>query len=185
VSLVRQRVPDGTPTHSLNGDFLMIPNEPTLVAPMAPSNVDAVSIFACHEKRSIKAAALRSFNKDRIFDSLTAAGVTHVTVIFDGDADGTQIESIGAWLGEHAVEFPKIEVAFAALAKGGVGARMHWLSLPEAVEQLALDLLADVHDGLELSARSYGEFCFDAAERCIHLEFHECGASPKRADVNR
>lgn len=160
-------------------------NEPTLVAPMAPSSVDAVSIFACHEKRSIKAAALRSFNKDALFDSLTAAGITHVTVIFDGDADGTHIGSIGAWSGEHAVEFPKIEVAFAALATGGLGARMHWLSLPEAVEQLALALLADVHDGVEQSARSYGEFCFDAAERCVHLEFHECGTSSVRAGVNR
>ena len=163
----------------------MILNEPTLVAPMAPSSVDAVSIFSCQTEWSIKAAALGSFNKDVLFDSLTAAGVTHVTVIFDGDAGGAQIGSIGAWAGEHAVECPTTEVAFAALASGGVGARMYWLSLPEAVERLALDLLADVHGGLELSAESYGEFCLDAAERCIHLDFHECGTSPLRAGVNR
>ena len=43
----------------------------------------------------------------------------------------------------------------------------------DVVEQLAYDFLSDTHGGWENNDGAYGEFCFDAAARCIHLEFNE------------
>ena len=71
--------------------------ESTLAAPMPPSNIDFVSIFAAQVERI---DALRPANRDRLFDGLIAAGITYVTVTFDGEGDSGQIESIGAWAGD-------------------------------------------------------------------------------------
>ena len=39
--------------------------------------------------------------------------------------------------------------------------------------KLAYDFLSDTHGGSENNDGAWGEFCFDAAARCIHLEFNE------------
>ena len=74
----------------------MTQTEPTLAAPMPPSTVDFSSIFAAQSERVARMDALRPANRDRLFDGLTAAGITHATVIFDGYGDSGQIESIAA-----------------------------------------------------------------------------------------
>jgi hypothetical protein len=147
--------------------------EPTLAAPMVPSTVDVAAIFAAHAERSARTLALRPGNKDRLFDGLMAAGVTHVTVTFDGCGDSGQIESIDAWSGETAVTFPATEIAYAALTWDRPEVEMRNLSLAEAVEQLAYDFLSDTHGGWENDDGAWGEFCFDAVARSIHLEFND------------
>lgn len=147
--------------------------EPTLAAPMAPSTVNMAQIFAAHAEREARTLALRPGNKDRLFDGLSAAGITHVTVTFDGAGDSGQIESIGAWSGEAAVDFPATEIEYAALTCDDTVVEMRSLSLEDVVEQLAYDFLSDAHSGWENSDGAYGEFCFDASARCIHLEFNE------------
>jgi hypothetical protein len=89
--------------------------EPTLAAPMPPSSIDFAQVFAAEAERSARIDALRPANRDRMFDGLTAAGITHVTVTFDGEGDSGQIESIGAWTGDKAVDFPAVEIPYAAL----------------------------------------------------------------------
>ena len=148
-------------------------SEPTLAPPMAPSTVDMAQIFAAHAERAARIEALRPGNKDRLFDGLTAAGITHVTVTFDGEGDSGQIESISAWAGDAAVEFPSVEIPYAAITWDNPAVEMRQLSLANVVEQLAYDLLADTHGGWENNDGAYGEFCFDAYARCIHLEFNE------------
>ena len=54
---------------------------------------------------------------------------------------------------------------------------MRQLSLEDVVEQLAYDFLSDTHGVRENNDGAYGEFCFDASARCIHLEFNERFAS--------
>lgn len=147
--------------------------EPTLTPPMAPSPVDMSQIFAVHAERAARIDALRPANKDRLFDGLTAAGITHVTVSFDGEGDSGQIESIAAWNGETAVDFPEVEIAYAALTWDSPEVEMRNLSLQDVAEQLAYDFLSDTHGGWENNDCAYGEFCFDAAARTIHLEFNE------------
>jgi hypothetical protein len=147
--------------------------EPTLAPPMAPSTVDVAQIFAAHAEREARTLALRPGNRDRLFDGLMAAGITHVTVTFDGAGDSGQIESIGAWSGETAVDFPASEIPYAALTWDDPEVEMRQLSLEHVVEHLAYDFLSDTHCGWENNDGACGEFCFDASARCIHLEFNE------------
>ena len=151
----------------------MTQTEPTLAAPMPPSTVDFASIFAAQSERAARMDALRPANRDRLFDGLTAAGITHATVTFDGYGDSGQIESIAAWAGESAVDFPATEIPYAALTWDNPEIAMRSLSIADVVEQLAYDFLSDTHGGWENNDGAYGEFCFDAAARTIHLEFNE------------
>jgi hypothetical protein len=140
---------------------------------MAPSKIDFAAMLAQQAERDARVAALRPANKERLLDGLAAAGVTHVTVSFDGYGDSGQIESISAWSGETAVELPKTQIAYAALTWDDPEVEMRNLSLEDVVEQLAYDFLSDTHGGWENNDGAYGEFCFDASARCIHLEFNE------------
>jgi hypothetical protein len=147
--------------------------EPTLAGPMPPSSIDFAQVFAAQAEHSARIDALRPANRDRLFDGLTAAGITHVTVTFDGEGDSGQIESIGAWAGDKAVDFPAVEIPYAALTWDNPEVEMRQLSLEDVVEQLAYDFLADAHGGWENNDGAYGEFCFDASARSIHLELNE------------
>ncbi|EAU47778.1 DUF6878 family protein [Salipiger bermudensis] len=147
--------------------------EPTLAAPMAPSRIDFAAVLARQSERDARIAALRPANKERLFDGLTAAGITHVTVSFDGYGDSGQVESIEAYAGDAEVTFPKTQIAYAALTWDDPEVEMRALSLEDVVEQLAYDLLSDTHGGWENNDGAYGEFCFDASARTIHLEFNE------------
>ena len=147
--------------------------EPTLAAPLPPSTIDLASIFSAHAERQARIDALRPGNKDRLFDGLAAAGITHVTVTFDGEGDSGQIERIAAWAGEAEVEFPAVEIPYAALTWDNPEVEMRQLSLQDVAEQLAYDFLSDTYGGWENNDGAYGEFCFDAAARTIHLEFNE------------
>ncbi|MCV2894886.1 DUF6878 family protein [Lentibacter sp. XHP0401] len=151
----------------------MSQTEPTLAAPMAPSRIDFAAMLARQAERDARVTALRPANKERLFDGLAAAGITHVTVVFDGYGDSGQIESISAWVGETAVDFPRTQIAYAALTWDAPEVEMRQLSLEDVVEQMAYDFLSDTHGGWENNDGAYGEFCFDAAARCIHLEFNE------------
>ena len=71
------------------------------------------------------------------------------------------------------MEFPSVEIPYAAITWDNPAVEMRQLSLTDVVEQLAYDLLADTHGGWENNDGAYGEFCFDASARCIHLEFNE------------
>ena len=62
---------------------------------------------------------------------------------------------------------------YAAITWDNPAVEMRQLSLTDVVEQLAYDLLADTHGGGENNDGAYGEVCFDASARCIHLEFNE------------
>ena len=147
--------------------------EPTLPAPIPPTTIDFASVFAAQAERTAREADLRPANRDRLFDALSAAGISHVTVTFDGEGDSGQIESILAWADDIAVEFPATEIAYAALTWDKPEVEMRQLSLADVVEQLAYDFLSDTHGGWENDDGAYGEFCFDASARSIHLEFNE------------
>ena len=151
----------------------MTQTEPTLAAPLRPSTVDFGAILAAHAERTARTLALRPGNKDRLFDGLMAAGITHVTVTFDGSGDSGQIESIEAWSGKTAVEFPATEIDYAALTWDDPEVEIRQLSLEDVVEQLTYDFLSDTHGGWENNDGAWGAFCFDASARCIHLEFNE------------
>ena len=113
----------------------MSQTEPTLAAPMAPSRIDFAAMLARQAERDARVTALRPANKERLFDGLTAAGITHVTVVVDGYGDSGQIESISAWAGETTVDFPKIQIE---------SPRVCWRGLCSNVMQL-FDLGSSFH----------------------------------------
>lgn len=147
--------------------------EPTLPAPMPPSTIDFASVFAAQTKQAAREAELRPANKDHLFDALAAVGITHVTVTFDGYGDSGQIDSVAAWNGEIAVDLPQTQVTYAALSWDNPAVELRQLSLEDVVEQLTYDFLSDARGGWENDDGAYGEFCFDASARTIHLEFNE------------
>lgn len=147
--------------------------EPTLPAPMPPSSIDFAAVFASQVEQAAREAELRPANKVRLFDALTAAGISHVTVTFDGEGDSGQIESLAAWSGETALDFPAVEIPYAAITWASPEVELRQLSLEHVVEQLAYDFLSGTYGGWENNDGAYGEFCFDASARCIHLEFNE------------
>jgi hypothetical protein len=47
------------------------------------------------------------------------------------------------------------------------------VSIADAIERLAYDLLNDTHCGWENNDGAYGDFTFDVAERTITLDYNE------------
>lgn len=118
-------------------------------------------------------AEVRPANKTALFDALAAAGVSLVTVAFDGSGDSGQIESIDAFAGEATTELPAGVIEIAEPLADGSGVERREMSVRDAIEHLAYDFLEETHGGWEDSEGAYGEFTFDVAERKIKLEYNE------------
>jgi hypothetical protein len=118
-------------------------------------------------------AELRPANKTAVFDVLTAAGLTIVTVRFDGYGDSGQIEDIEAKAGDDVVDLPPGNVKIAAAVWGLAEPERTVMSVREAIERLAYDFLKETHDGWENNDGAYGDFIFDVAERTITLDYNE------------
>ncbi len=118
-------------------------------------------------------AEARPVNKQTLFDALAAAGLTYVTVSFDGSCDSGQIESIDARAGAEPVDLPpgKIELARPDEKGGDLQRTTH--TVQDAIETLAYDLLEEEHDGWEINDGAFGEFTFDVQERSITLGYNE------------
>jgi Family of unknown function (DUF6878) len=119
------------------------------------------------------AAALRVSNKAALFDALAAAGITHVIVSFDGYGDSGQIEDIEAKARDEVVKLPPHEIVIAAAVWGASEPEPRSMSIADAVERLAYDLLEETHCGWENNDGAYGDFTFDVAKRSITLDYNE------------
>jgi hypothetical protein len=118
-------------------------------------------------------AKLRERNKTALFDALAAAGISHVTVSFDGYGDSGQIEDVETKAGDAIVDLPPGSITIAVAEWGRGDASQRDLSLPAAVEQLAYGLLEETHGGWENNSGAYGDFVFDVAQRTITLNYNE------------
>lgn len=119
------------------------------------------------------AGGLRPANKTRIFDALSVAGITLVLVSFDGYGDSGQIENITVCAGENDASLPDVDVEFAVDGSriGETVRRM--MSVRDAIEQIAYDLLWHTQLGWENDDGACGEFTFDVADRTITLDFSQ------------
>jgi hypothetical protein len=118
-------------------------------------------------------AQLFPANKKAIFAALAAAGVSSVTVTFDGYGDSGQIESIQAIAAEAPVDLPPDEIAFAVAQCDRTEPESRPATVADAIEQLVYDLLARTHGGWELNEGSWGEFVFHVAIETITLDFQQ------------
>jgi hypothetical protein len=117
-------------------------------------------------------------NKTAVFDALSAAGITAVTVDFDGYGDSGQIQGITPFAGDASVELPKMSVAMRQISHAFGGGSTEAAetseeqSLFEAIEALCYDWLEERHGGWEIDDGSFGEFEFNVPARTIRLEYN-------------
>jgi hypothetical protein len=117
--------------------------------------------------------AIRPANKVALFEALAGAGITTVTVQFDGCGDSGQVESIEAKIGENLVDLPDAKIEIARSHWGQSEVERSALPIREAIEQLAYDFLEETHAGWENNDGAYGEFTFDVVARAITLDYNE------------
>lgn len=141
---------------------------------VAPSNApqpdDWLARYARHQQRE---AELFAPNKEALLDALASSGVTHVVVTFDGYGDAGQIENIEVKAGDETVPMPETQVELIRALWGEAEIRRSRLSVAEAIETLAYDLLNQAHPGWENNDGAYGDISFDVAQRSITLDHNE------------
>lgn len=112
-------------------------------------------------------------NKEAIFAALATAGITEVTVPFDGYGDSGQIDDMTARVDDRSVELPNVLVTIHERSYSPADAvESVQQPLREAVETLCYDYLEDSHPGWEIDGGSYGEFHFDVRGRTVRLEYN-------------
>lgn len=133
----------------------------------------AASFLVRHAAFERRAAGLHATNKAALFAALAAAGVTLVTVAFDGYGDSGQIESIDARAGEAKTTLPAgpVEILSTDVFDDKVERRTQPVS--EAIETLAYGFLAETHGGWENNEGAYGEVVFDVSRDAITLQYNE------------
>jgi len=113
-------------------------------------------------------------NKTAVFDALAAAGITNITVAFDGWGDSGQIQGITALAGESKADLPKTLVTIHEFSYSDHDQPIKAVEqlLSEALETLCYAYLDESHGGWEIDDGSYGDFAFDVAARTIKLEYN-------------
>ena len=104
---------------------------------------------------------------------LSSAGVTGLTVSFDGYGDEGQIHSIRAVAGEVEVDLPTtpLKVQVTHFHFEAVSSEVR--PLPEAIEALVYGFLRKTNMGWENNEGAFGEVIILVAEASIRLEFNE------------
>ena len=74
---------------------------------------------------------------------------------------------------EAEASLPNVQVKIVTPLWDGSGTETLQLTVHDAIEKLAYDLLEETHGGWENNEGAYGEFVFDVAERTIRLEYNE------------
>lgn len=117
-------------------------------------------------------AKANDLNKVTVFDALSAAGITHVAVGFDGEGDSGQIDGVAAHAWDKTVDFPATTVTLHRAQTGCAEHATHEIPLREAVEELCYGYLEQEYGGWENNDGAFGEFAFDVEQRRIALDFN-------------
>jgi hypothetical protein len=134
--------------------------------------IDPKDVLQAYELRENALAQANALNKISVFDALTAAGVTLVTVAFDGEGDSGQIENIQAHAGDAEAQLPTLPVEFQKVAWNSAKLDASSIDLREAIETLCYDYLEQEHGGWENNDGAFGEFVFSVSNKSIELEFN-------------
>lgn len=118
-------------------------------------------------------AELFTINKAALLNALTLAGLTRVVVSFDGYGDSGQIENVEAQAGDYPATMPFAAIEIVEAVWDQAEPKRSSVSIAEAVESLAYDVLEKTHCGWENNDGAYGDVIFDVAEETITLDFNE------------
>lgn len=146
------------------------------------------------------------------FETLAAAGITHVKIAFDGCGDSGQIEEVtGYYNGEHEVPLPDHDITWVhgahtwgpiptpGASTGPVivgdtpgalpqGWEEKWSfdpktgKLNDLLEDIVYDYMEQEHSGWENNDGSFGEFVFDVADKSVNYE-HNTRFTDSRLDT--
>lgn len=119
-----------------------------------------------------RASELNPVNKAALLDALQSAGITTVTVTFDGCGDSGQIEQIVAKSGDKDADLPDNKVELARTEFHLEDVTRATVPLPDAIEAFCYDMLESKHGGWENNEGAYGEFIFDVKERTVTFDFN-------------
>lgn len=128
---------------------------------------DFSKLYQAHAKALAEANVL---NKAVVFDALVAAGVTRLTIEFDGEGDSGQLNGVAAYSGETRMTLPPTPITLHRSQFNTHGLITHSEALTEAIETLCYDYLEQEYAGWENNDGAYGEFTFDVAAREIELD---------------
>lgn len=118
-------------------------------------------------------AELFTLNKAALLNVLALASVTRVVVSFDGYGDSGQIVNVEAEAGDDQVTMPVAAIEIAEAVWDQAEPKCSSLSIADAVERLAYDVLEKTHCGRENNDGAYGDIIFDVAEGAITLDYNE------------
>lgn len=118
--------------------------------------------------------AVRAGNKAALFDALAQADIGIVIVEFDGYGDSGQIEDVTAYDARDVVlKLPSRSIEIGHVQLGSLNIVRETLTVRDAIEHLAYDVLERTHGYWEDNLGAYGDFVFDVAKRSITLNYHE------------
>jgi hypothetical protein len=133
---------------------------------------DFDNVAAAYQRHSKAIGEANKHNKAIVFDALAAAGITNVTVEFDGEDDSGQIEGVTASAGEADVALPATPVTLHQASWQSDALTTVATPLPEAIETLCYSYLQQYQDGWENNDGAFGFFAFDIGKGSIELEFN-------------
>lgn len=133
--------------------------------------IDMQEIMKSIATRSEALAEAWKLNEVAFFDALSAADITLVSVLFDGEGDSGQISDITAFRGGDTVLLPTQTIAVHTVNWDGTAASVVEQPFASALETICYDFLEQEHGGWENNDGAYGEFTFDVAARTVELEF--------------
>ncbi len=134
--------------------------------------------FSEYQQRMAKLDALQKTalpsNKAALFDALQAAGITRVSVVFNGEGDSGQIESVDAFNAENTIiPLPAVTITLQHVVWEGLSIETKELPVTEVIEQMTYQFLGMTNGGWQNNDGAYGDVSFDVAERTITLDINE------------
>lgn len=135
--------------------------------PTTPEPDAHLTRYNDHRRRE---AELLPVNKAALLQALADAGVSFAVVTFDGYGDSGQIEGVEARAGDRVVDFPDRSIEIADAIWDQPEPKRYPLTLRDAVESIARDVLTATHGGWENNEGGYGEVVFDVSAGEIRLD---------------
>lgn len=139
------------------------------VQTIAPSTILQQS-QSQHAEDMTRLSARLAANMTRLYDHLTRAGITHVTVSFDCDYENCRVIDLSAWADD--VERPCPDVAMSYVAPVLRAAAVRKLALKDAIARIACDLVQDLRAETDIRTFADGHLSIDAVARTNLLDYN-------------
>lgn len=134
--------------------------------------------LAAYEAKCAAAAKLNAeilpHNKQVLFDQLASAGISTVTIDFNGYGDSGSFQETTAFDANDAeIPLPITDITIKTVMFDNGAVEEQVTKVRDYLEHLASEFLDQTHSGWEDGEGAYGEFRFGVADQSITLEYSE------------